>query len=365
MYVVTPYPNFLYALDLTKPGAPPKWTYKPQPLPASQGVACCDVVNRGAVFLDGKIFYNTLDGQTVAVDAETGQEKWRTKVFEINHGESITMAPLAVKGKILVGNSGGEFGVRGALVALDSGNGKVLWRRVEHGAGRRRPDRSELPSLLPGGPGARTSASRPGRPTCGRSAAARSGAGSPTTRSSTSSSTARPTPARGTRTSGRATTSGRPRSSRASPETGEARWAYQWSPHDLYDYDGVNENVLLDMTLAGKARKVLVHPDRNGYVYVLDRTNGEVLSARPFVHVTTTTGVDLATGRPGQVEEKRPGVGRPCATSVPRPPAERTGSLPPSRRARGFSTSPTTTSARKRKPSRRTTSRARPSSART
>ena len=80
------------------------------PTPASQGVACCDVVNRGASYDDGKIFYNTLDDQTVAVDANTGKQVWKTQLGDINKGESITMAPIVAKGKVLVGNSGGEFG---------------------------------------------------------------------------------------------------------------------------------------------------------------------------------------------------------------------------------------------------------------
>src|SRR3954468_3942157 len=123
MYVLSPYPNILYALDLTKPGAPPKWSYNPRPEAASQGVACCDVVNRGPTFSNGKIFYNTLDGNTVAVDAETGKEAWKTKVGNINIGETMTMAPLVVKGRVLVGNSGGEYGVRGWLKALDAESG--------------------------------------------------------------------------------------------------------------------------------------------------------------------------------------------------------------------------------------------------
>ncbi|HYY84067.1 MAG TPA: PQQ-binding-like beta-propeller repeat protein, partial [Beijerinckiaceae bacterium] len=127
MYVLSPYPNILYALDLTKPGAALKWQYNPKPEAASQGVACCDVVNRGPVFSDGKIFYNTLDGNVVAVDAEKGTEVWKTKVGDINMGETMTMAPLVVKGKVLVGNSGGEYGVRGWLKALDASNGKVQW----------------------------------------------------------------------------------------------------------------------------------------------------------------------------------------------------------------------------------------------
>ena len=109
MYIVTPWPNLLYALDLTKPGAPAKWTYSPQPSSSAQGVACCDVVNRGAAYYNGRIYYNTLDMHTVAVDANTGQEVWKTKVGDINMGESMTMAPLVVKGKVLVGNSGGEL----------------------------------------------------------------------------------------------------------------------------------------------------------------------------------------------------------------------------------------------------------------
>src|SRR6059058_3450853 len=133
MYIVTPFPNYLYALDLNKPGAPMKWVYKPGPIAAAQGVACCDVVNRGASYADGKIVYNTLDNQTVAVDAVSGKEVWRTKVGEINLGESMTMAPLIVKNKVIIGNSGGEFGIRGWVTALDLGSGKIAWRAYHTG----------------------------------------------------------------------------------------------------------------------------------------------------------------------------------------------------------------------------------------
>ena len=108
MYIVTPFPNYVYALDLTQPGFPTKWTYKPRVEQAAQGVACCDVVNRGAAIADGKLFFNTLDNHTIALDANTGKELWNTKLGDINLGETITMAPLVVKGKVLVGNSGGE-----------------------------------------------------------------------------------------------------------------------------------------------------------------------------------------------------------------------------------------------------------------
>src|SRR5246127_1614625 len=120
MFIVTPYPNNVFALDLTKPGAPIKWSYQPHPAAASQGVACCDVVNRGAAYSDGKLFFNTLDDNTIALDAETGKVLWKTKLGDINTGETITMAPLAGKEKVLVGDSGGELGVRGWLTALDA-----------------------------------------------------------------------------------------------------------------------------------------------------------------------------------------------------------------------------------------------------
>src|SRR5205823_15105216 len=108
MYVITPFPNILYALDLSKPGAPAKWSYDPKPLGAAKGVACCDLVNRSAAYADGAVFFNTLDGRTIAIDAASGQPKWITPLTDINKGETITMAPLVVKGKVLVGNSGGE-----------------------------------------------------------------------------------------------------------------------------------------------------------------------------------------------------------------------------------------------------------------
>src|SRR3954463_5412779 len=127
MYVVTPFPNWLYALDLAKNGAI-EWVYKPEPVASAQGVACCDAVNRGGAYADGRIFLNTLDGHTIAVDARTGKALWTTLLGDINKGETITMAPLVVGDKVLVGNSGGEFGVRGWLTALDAGSGKIAWR---------------------------------------------------------------------------------------------------------------------------------------------------------------------------------------------------------------------------------------------
>ena len=112
---------------------PLKWTFEPNPSPAAKGEACCDWVNRGAVFADGKVIYNTLDGYTVAVDANSGKLLWRTHLADITKGETITMAPMVVRNKVYVGDSGGEFGVRGWLTALDTGSGKVLWQAYNTG----------------------------------------------------------------------------------------------------------------------------------------------------------------------------------------------------------------------------------------
>ena len=139
MYIVTPYPNRLFAIALDQPGGPARWSFDPQPSASSQGVACCDPVNRGATLADGRLFFNTLDAQTIAVDAKSGKELWRVKLGDITHGETMTMAPLVVGDKVLVGNSGGEFGVRGWLTALDAASGKLLWRAYSTG-----PDKDVL-----------------------------------------------------------------------------------------------------------------------------------------------------------------------------------------------------------------------------
>src|SRR5919108_5792782 len=107
MYVVTPYPDVLYAFDLTREGYPLKWKYRPDVNPASVGIACCDVINRGAVYADGKIIYNLLDGHTVAVDAKSGQELWKTQIADINQGETTPMAPFVAGNRVIVGPSGG------------------------------------------------------------------------------------------------------------------------------------------------------------------------------------------------------------------------------------------------------------------
>jgi PQQ-dependent dehydrogenase (methanol/ethanol family) len=308
MFVITPYPNILYALDLRTNGAI-KWKYEPKPKSAAQGVACCDVVNRGCVYANGKVFFNTLDGSTVCVDAESGKEVWKTELADINRGETITMAPLVVKDKVLVGDSGGEFGVRGWLTAVDANSGKIAWRAYNTGpdsdcligehfkpfyAGDRGKDLG-VASWPPGhwqigggtvwgwisydpqldliyygtaNPGPWNPDLRPGdnKWTCGVFA--------------------------------------------RRPDNGEAVWFYQYNPHDLYDHDEINEHILLDLDIGGTPRKVAIHPGRNGYMYVLDRQTGEVLSADAFVRITASKGVDLKTGRLIPDPAKEPKTGK-------------------------------------------------------
>jgi lanthanide-dependent methanol dehydrogenase len=319
MYVVTPYPNVLYAFDLTQPGATVKWRYEPRPDPAAQGVACCDVVNRGAAFADGRVFFNTLDDHTIAVDATDGRELWRTKLGDINRGETMTMAPLAVNGLVLVGNSGGELGVRGWLTALDAATGAIRWRAWSTG-----PDADVLigPEFKPFYPQDRGAdlgvASWPPE-------AWKIGGG--TVWGWISYDPATDLVYYGTGNPGPWNPELRPGDNKwtagmfaRSLQTGAARWAFQWSPHDLHDYDGINELILLDLEIGGTARKVLVRPERNGYVYVMDRGTGEVLSATPFVHITSSTDIDLATGRPLGVEAKQPQMGRIVRDICPAPP---------------------------------------------
>jgi lanthanide-dependent methanol dehydrogenase len=308
MYVVTPFPNDVFALDLARPGLPVIWKYSPKPLAAAQGVACCDVVNRGAVYESGLLVFNTLDNRTIAVDARTGQERWVTQLGDINKGETITMAPLIVKGKVLVGNSGGEMGVRGWLTALDLQTGAIVWRAWSTG-----PDKDVLigPRFKPfyaNDRGADLGVSTwPGE-------AWKTGGG--TVWGWISYDPALNLIYYGTGNPGPWNSEQRPGDNKwtsgifaRDADTGEAVWAYQWSPHDLWDYDGINEQILLDLPSDGQTRKVLLRPERNGYIYVMDRVTGEVLSADPFAHITSTLGVDLTNGRPKENPQKKPALG--------------------------------------------------------
>ena len=283
MYVHTPFPNIVYALDLAKEGAPIKWKYVPKQDPTVIPIACCDTVNRGVAYADGKIFLNQLDTHTVALDAATGKELWKVKQGDHKTGQTVTSAPMVIKDKVISGISGGEFGVRGFVTANDANTGKQVWRMYstgpeaevgfagsvetwqgdewKRGGGTTWGWYSYDPDLNllyygTGNPGSWNPDQRPGDNKWSMTIFARN------------------------------------------PDTGKAAWAYQKTPHDAWDYDGINENVLVDLNMNGQMRKTLVNFDRNGFSYVLDRTTGELLLAQPFVAVNWAKGIDMKTGRP-------------------------------------------------------------------
>jgi PQQ-dependent dehydrogenase (methanol/ethanol family) len=321
LYIVGPYagvhPNEVFALDIADGEL--KWSYSPKPDPAAEGVACCDVVTRGLAYDNGKIFLNTLDGFSVAIDANTGKELWHTKLGDINKGETITMAPIVVKGKVLVGNSGGEMGVRGWLVAVDEETGKIAWRAYSTGPDSEvligedyhgpydwlngkdlgvkswPPDKWKIgggtvwgwisydPDLNliyygTSNPGAWNHEQRPGDNLFGSTIFARN------------------------------------------PDTGMAKWAYQPDPHDLWDHDEINESVLVDLTIDNQVRKVLIHPDRDGFMYVIDRTTGKVISADAYDYVNSIKSIDLNTGRPVLNDAMTPSLGKTVRDVCPAAP---------------------------------------------
>ena len=242
-------------------------------------IVCCGIINRGAALYDGKLFRTTLDANVIALDAKTGKELWREKAADIKEGYSMTVAPLVADGVVITGISGAEFGTRGFIDGWDPATGKKLWRTYtiptpdEPGGDTWKGDTwklgggstwitgsydAELNTVYwgIGNPGPFNAAVRPGDNlyTCSVLA--------------------------------------------LDPKTGKIKWHYQFSPNNPFDYDSVAEMVLADMNVEGKPTKVLMDANRNGFFYVLDRTNGKLLAANPYVNVNWATGVDMKTGRP-------------------------------------------------------------------
>ena len=308
MYVVTPYPNVLYAFDLTQDGYPLKWKYRPDVDPNAVGIACCDAINRGAFFAEGKVVYNLLDGRTVAVDAATGKELWQTKIADLAKGETTPVAAFVVKDRVIVGASGGEFGIHGWAKGLDLATGRIVWTAYNIG-----PDSQVL--ARPGtfqpfydkGPDLALTTwpadvwQRGGGPVWGWMSydpaldlvyygVGNPGPYNPDQRAGDNKWTASVLARR--------------------PADGSLVWAYQFTPHDSWDYDANAEMILVDLTVKGRPRKALVHFDKNGFAYTLDRATGEVLSAEPFVEVNWARRVDLKTGRPVLDSTKLTGASR-------------------------------------------------------
>ncbi len=280
MYLVTPFPNIVYALDLNNDGKI-LWKYEPKQDPNVIPVMCCDTVNRGVSYADGKIFMHQADTTLVALDAKTGKVDWSIKDGDPSKGETGTDAPFVMKDKVLIGVSGGEFGVRGWVSAYNISDGKLAWRAYSEG-----PDKDLLVD-----PQKTTDLGKPigadsslktwqgdewkigGGDTWGwygydpKLNLVYYGSGNPSTWNP----------------------SQRPGDNKWSMtiwardlDTGMAKWVYQMTPHDEWDYDGVNEMILADQQIGGQTVPTLVHFDRNGFGYTLNRDTGALLVAAKF-----------------------------------------------------------------------------------
>lgn len=299
MYFESSYPNYVYAINLDNVGQI-AWKFAPEQDKFSPSVACCDLVNKGVAYADGKILVSTLDTHVYALDAKTGRVLWSTLNGDPKLGQTMTIAPLVVHNKVIVGISGGEYGVRGYLSAYDLSTGKLVWRANSVG-----PDQDIL--FDP----AKTIDGATQRPV-GKDSSLRTwkedgwklgggttwgwytydpqlnllyyGSGNP----GTWNPTQRPGDNKWSTTL-----------FARNPDTGIAAWAYQMTPHDAWDYDGINESILTDSSINGRAIPTLTHFDRNGFAYVLDRRNGKLLEANKFDASTNwAEKVDLKSGRP-------------------------------------------------------------------
>ncbi|KWR90781.1 PQQ-dependent methanol/ethanol family dehydrogenase [Cupriavidus sp. IDO] len=296
MFVTASYSR-IYALDL-KTGRK-LWKYEHR-LP--EGIMpCCDVVNRGAALYDNLVIFGTLDAQLVALDQKTGKVVWKEKIEDYAAGYSYTAAPLIVKGMVLTGVSGGEFGVVGRVEARDARTGQLVWSRpvVEgHMGYRYDKDGNKTENGVTG----TTGASWPGETwKTGGAATWLGGTYDPQT-GLVYFGTGNPGPwnshiRKGDNLYSASTVA-------LDPATGKIVWHYQNTPNDGWDFDGVNEFVTFDLDgkrMGGKA-------DRNGFFYVNDATNGKLVNAFPFVRkITWASGIDLKTGRPNFINEGRPG----------------------------------------------------------
>nr|USU31689.1 methanol/ethanol family PQQ-dependent dehydrogenase [Methylobacterium sp. OTU13CASTA1] len=292
MYVHTPFPNIVYALDLDHDGRI-LWKYEPKQDASVVAMLCCDTVNRGLAYADGAILLHQADTTLVSLDAATGRVNWAVRNGDPARGETNTATVLPVKDKILVGLSGGEFGVRCHLTAYDAKTGRRLWRAYSMGTDADMRVDPETTTVL-------------GRP-IGRDSSLASWEGDQwktgggCTWGWYAYDAALNLMYYGTGNPSTWNPGQRPGDNRwaqsivaRDPDTGRARWLYQMTPHDQWDYDGVNEMILTDQAMDGRMRTLLTHFDRNGFAYTLDRATGELLVAEKFdPAVNWATHIDL------------------------------------------------------------------------
>ena len=247
--------------------------------PETTRVVCCGIVNRGAALFDGKLYRTTLDANVIALDAKTGKEVWRTKSSDPKDGYSMTVAPLVANGVVIAGVAGAEYGIRGYLEGFDAQTGKSLWRTYT------------IPEK--GQPGSET---WPGDTW-------KQGGGSTWITGSYDPDldlvywgTGNPAPWNPLNRKGDNLYTNSVLAFQ--PKTGKVVWHFQMTPGDPFDYDGVNEWILADLPVDGGTRKVVMHADRNGYLYVIERATGKLVAANAFVKVNWADGIDKETGRP-------------------------------------------------------------------
>ena len=268
------------------------WSYDPE-VPRERGVnGCCDVVNRGVAAWDGKIYVGTFDGRLVALDARSGKPVWSVVVGDPTKPYTITQAPRVVKGRVLIGMSGGEYGIRGYISAYDAQSGKLAWRFY----------------TVPGDP------AKPFE-NAAMAMAAKTWSGEWWTRGGGGSvwDAISYDPelnlvyfgvgngvewARNYRTASKGDNLFVSSIVAVNADTGAYVWHYQATPGEEWDWDAVQQLILADLTIDGKRRKVIMQANKNGFFYVLDRSNGKFISARPFVPVNWASGIDAKTGRP-------------------------------------------------------------------
>lgn len=263
-------------------------------------VVCCGVSNKGVAIYEGKVFRTTLDAHVVALDQKTGKQVWKQKVAEWKEGYSLTVAPLIANGVLITGCSGAEFGARCFLDGWDPATGKKLWRRyTTAGPGEKGHETWEpRESYLRGGASTWITGSYDPELDLVYWGTGNAGAWNPAKRKGDNLYVATLLAIK--------------------PKTGEIAWYYQIAPNDIWDWDSW-EIILGDLRVNGQMRKVAMHLSRNGFLYVLDRTNGQLLSAQPYAKVNWATHVDMKTGRPvesevskklraGQTVELYPGI---------------------------------------------------------
>ena len=286
-----------------------KWTYQPDVPKGIDQYACCDVNNRGVAHADGKIFLGRLDAHVVALDEKTGKELWKTAIIDYTSGSVITSPPTIVKNLVITGYGGGEYGVRGSIVALDQKTGKEVWRT------------QTVPQ--PGEPGGDTWKGDSGK--FGGAVAWHIGSYDPKL-NLVYYGTSNPSPwsasVRGNDSSEVGKFSNLYSASvlALNADTGKITWHYQFTPHDAWDYDGVNELVFADLPVEGKKTPVIMQANRNGFFYVIDRASGKLISAKKYVEATNwATGIDLKTGTPIEAagNAKRPGMKRKASDVCP------------------------------------------------